>query len=211
VPRRRPHALLIDLDDVVRWYDPAVNAAVEARYGLAPGTVLPVALEHDLVHPAVTGRVSRAGWLDATAQALADRGLLDAAAAGDLMRDWGVYRGEVVPAALNFVREVRAAGRPVALTTNATDELDADLVALGLAGEFDAVVNSSAVGVAKPAPGYFTAACAAVGTPPERCLFVDDNDRYVRGARAAGLSAFRWNGPGDLPYLRAALDLDGGP
>ena len=44
-------------------------------------------------------------------------------------------------------------------------------------------------------------------TPPERCLFVDDQERNVRGARAAGLSAYRWNGPADLPYLRAALGL----
>ena len=207
--RPRAHALLIDLDDVVRRYDPAVNAAVEARYGLAPGSVLAVALEPDIVHPAVTGQVTRARWLEATARALAGRAVLDADAAHDLLREWGAYRGEVVPEALGFVREVRAAGRPVALATNATDELSDDLARLGLAGEFDAVVNSSTLGVAKPAPGYYAAACAAVDTPPERCLFVDDSDRNVRGARAAGLPAFRWNGPADLPYLRAVLDLDG--
>jgi putative hydrolase of the HAD superfamily len=36
-------------------------------------------------------------------------------------------------------------------------------------------------------------------------LFVDDEDRNVRGAREAGLAAFRWTGPMDLPYVRAAL------
>jgi putative hydrolase of the HAD superfamily len=40
-------------------------------------------------------------------------------------------------------------------------------------------------------------------------LFVDDSDRCVRGARVAGLSAYRWNGPDDLPYLRSALGLIG--
>jgi len=105
------------------------------------------------------------------------------------------------------VREVRAAGIPVALATNATDHLDAELVAQGIAREVDAVVNSSAIGTHKPAPEYFAAACAAVGTPPNRCLFVDDVDRNVHAARAAGLSAYRWNGVKDLPYLRGALGL----
>jgi putative hydrolase of the HAD superfamily len=36
---------------------------------------------------------------------------------------------------------------------------------------------------------------------------VDDDDRVVRGARAAGLSAYRWTGPQHLTYLRKALEL----
>jgi putative hydrolase of the HAD superfamily len=47
----------------------------------------------------------------------------------------------------------------------------------------------------------------AVRTDPPRCFFVDDNGRNIRGARVAGLSAYRWNGPTDLPYLRAAMAL----
>lgn len=35
----------------------------------------------------------------------------------------------------------------------------------------------------------------------------DADDRIVRGARVAGLPAYRWTGPGDVPYLRAALAL----
>jgi putative hydrolase of the HAD superfamily len=73
------------------------------------------------------------------------------------------------------------------------------------------VVNSSVIGFAKPTPSYFAAACAALDVPPRLCLFVDDSDRFVRGARAAGLSAHRWTGPADLPYLRAALGLIAAP
>ena len=38
----------------------------------------------------------------------------------------------------------------------------------------------------KPAPEYFRPACEALGDQPERVLFVDDDDRVIRGARAAG-------------------------
>jgi putative hydrolase of the HAD superfamily len=106
---------------------------------------------------------------------------------------------------LDFVRQLRADGVPVGLATNATSLLDADLDSLGITDEFDAVINSSAIHAHKPTGEFFTAACAAVGKAPSRCLFVDDEDRHVRGARAAGLSAHRWTGPADLPYLRAAL------
>jgi putative hydrolase of the HAD superfamily len=108
---------------------------------------------------------------------------------------------------LALVREVRAGGIPVGLATNATDALDADLADLGLLDEFDVVVNSSVLGAHKPTKEYFVEACRAVGAAPARTLFVDDDDRSVGGARAAGLSAYRWDGPAGLPYLRAALTM----
>jgi putative hydrolase of the HAD superfamily len=124
-----------------------------------------------------------------------------------LVVEWDAYRGEIVPEVLGFVREVRAAGVPVGLATNATDDLSADLAVLGVVDDFDAVVSSAQAGVHKPARAFFHAACLAVGSPPERCLFVDDDDRNVRGARAAGLSAYRYSTPDDFAYLRSALGL----
>jgi putative hydrolase of the HAD superfamily len=117
----------------------------------------------------------------------------------------GSYRGVVDTEVLAFLREVRATGVRVGLAVDATDRLDADLTALGLTGEVDAVLNPRALGGSKPSKEYFQQACRAIGAPPERVLLVDDSDRSVRGARAAGLSAHRWTGPHDLPYLRAAL------
>jgi putative hydrolase of the HAD superfamily len=67
------------------------------------------------------------------------------------------------------------------------------------------VVNSSVIGWAKPSRQFFDTACLAVRTPASRCLFVDDDDWHVRGARVAGLTAYRWNGPADIPYPRAAM------
>ncbi len=109
----------------------------------------------------------------------------------------------------DLVRDARRPAYRCALATNATDRLDADLAAFGLADAFDAVVNSSVVGVAKPSPEFFAAACAALGTPPERCLLVDDSAAtFVAGARAAGLTAHRYAGPADLRHARVLLGLE---
>jgi len=100
---------------------------------------------------------------------------------------------------LGLVDDVRAAGLPVALAAgNGTDPASSDLAA-----RFDAVVDAAA----KPTPAFFAAACTAVAAAPARTLFVDDVDRNVRGARAAGLKALRYGGENDLRYLRAAMGL----
>ena len=204
--RVRPSALLIDFDGVLRRYDPAVTAAAEQRYGLTPGTVLETALEWPRLEPVITGRVSHADWIAGIAEALADR-VGGPAMARNLMVEYDAYHGGNVPEVLAFVRSARQAGVRVVRATNATDALDRALDTFGVTGDFDAVANSSAIGSYKPQKEFFLAACAMVGTPPDRCLLVDDTDRNVRGARAAGLSALRFSGPEDLSYARSALSL----
>ncbi|MBQ1050681.1 HAD-IA family hydrolase [Micromonospora sp. C51] len=203
--RERATALLVDFDGVLRRWDPAVAAGVEREYGLSAGVLGEIAMQWGRLQPVLTGQVSHADWMTSVADALTPSVGGDAERARAAVAQWQRYRGEVDPEVLTFVREARAAGIRVGLGTNATDLLDADLAALGLTDELDVVVNSSAIGVHKPAPEYFQAACGALDTPPARVLFVDDEDRAISGARAAGLSAYRWNGPADLRYLRAAL------
>jgi putative hydrolase of the HAD superfamily len=204
--RPRAEALILDFDNVLRRYDSGVYAAVEARVGLSPGTVLETALQWPRLLPAITGQVSRAEWLDGVALTLTDR-LGGEERARSLIVEWDAYRGELVPEVVAFVREVRAAGVPVALATNATSDLPDDLAALGIADDFDVVVNSSQIGLHKPSKEFFEAACRAIGVPAVRCLFIDDQDRNVRGARVAGLSAYRYDPPDDFRYVRAALGL----
>jgi putative hydrolase of the HAD superfamily len=193
--------MLIDLDGVVRRWDSP--EAVEQKYGLAPGTLLRTAMAWELLRPAVAGEMTDAEWMSLVAQRLP----LEEADAAAAVDEWQSHRGYVDPDALGFVREVRAAGRPVALATNATDRLRGDLDALGLSGEFDAVFSSYELKVHKPAPEFYTRACAALGIAPQLVLFVDDDDRAVRAARALQMPAYRWTGAQDLAYLRKALDL----
>ncbi|GAA0721771.1 HAD-IA family hydrolase [Dactylosporangium roseum] len=203
---QKPTAVLIDFDGVVRAFDPSINAEIEARYGLEPGTVLDTALQWDRLLPAITGRITHEQWLSTVADTLAEK-VGGPERAAELMREWVVYPGHVAPEALRFVRDVRAAGLPVGLATNATGDLDRVLASFDLVGEFDAVANSSAIGFHKPTKEFFAAACKMVDTPSARCLLIDDTDRMVRGARVAGLTAYRYSPGDDLTYPRRALGI----
>ncbi|MEU8657390.1 HAD family hydrolase [Actinoplanes philippinensis] len=201
--RDRAQALMIDLDGVLRRWDPAPMIAVEVGYELKPATLLETAMSWDIYRPAMAGEITDAEWM----RLVADRLPLEPERAAAAVAEWQSYRGEVDPEALAFVREVRAGGRKVAIATNATDRLRADLDALGLTDEVDLVLSSWELKVHKPAPEYFEQACARLGVLPKHVLFVDDDDRVIRGARSAGLSGYRWAGPEHVPYLRKVLDL----
>jgi putative hydrolase of the HAD superfamily len=176
---------------------------MERSYGLPSGALLDTAMRWDLYQPAVAGELTDAEWMAAVAAQLP----LPPDQAIAAVTEWQHNRGAVDQEVLAFVREVRAAGRPVGLATNATDRLRADLAELGLDGEVDVVVSSWEINVHKPAPEFFARACTALDLEPHWVLFVDDDDRAVCGARAAKMPAFRWTGPQDLPYLRGALGL----
>jgi putative hydrolase of the HAD superfamily len=203
--RQPARALLIDLDGVVRQWDPSIAAAAERSHGLPDGELLRTAMSWDLWRPAVAGEMTHAEWMSLVARRLP----VPEPAAAAAVAEWQRHRGFVDDEVLAFVRDVRAAGLAVGLATNATDRLRGDLDTLGLANEFDAVFSSSELKIHKPAPEFFARACAGLGVEPPWVLLVDDDDRSVRGARAAKLPAYRWTGVAGLPYLRAALGLGG--
>ena len=67
---------------------------------------------------------------------------------------------------------------------------------------FDRLIASHEVGHMKPAREFYEACVGAAGVPAASCVFVDDIEENVRGARAAGLSAIRYV---DTPTLIADL------
>jgi putative hydrolase of the HAD superfamily len=117
--------------------------------------------------------------------------------------DWSGTCGEVDRRVLAVLRQQRRS-RPVALLSNATDRLPRDLQRLGLDGELHAVFNSSELGVAKPDPEVLAAVCSAFGLPPQRCVFVDDQQVSVDAAARVGLRGHLYRGPGELAAVLQA-------
>jgi putative hydrolase of the HAD superfamily len=95
-----------------------------------------------------------------------------------------------IPGMIELVRELRRGGVPVAVISNSEGRL-AELVAeLHWASDFDVVIDSGRLGIAKPAPGIFAHACAALGVELADLLHVGDSwEADVKGAVDAGSSA----------------------
>ena len=78
-----------------------------------------------------------------------------------------------------------------------------------------AIVDSGALGVAKPDPAIFAPALDALGTDPSRTLHVGDSVHYdVRGAEAAGMAAVHFDPrrlcrSADHAHIAALTDLLG--
>ena len=100
-----------------------------------------------------------------------------------------------VPGALDGLRALHATGLALAIVSNSDGTLEARLAREGIcqvgpgAGvPMSIVIDSAAVGVAKPNPAIFTIALEATGVPPERTLHVGDAvGADVDGALAAGV------------------------
>lgn len=193
-------ALVIDLDGVVRRWEPLTS--VEAELGLPAGAILSVAFEPDRLTPAITGRTSDEEWRGGVAAELTARFGVDGGAA---VTAWAAPCGVVDATVLELVRRARASV-PVALCSNATTRLGSDLDRLGIDDSFDAVFNSAELGVAKPEPALFAAVLDSLGVAPGDCLFVDDSARNVEAATTAGLIAHHHRDPDGLAaFLRAHL------
>ena len=65
------------------------------------------------------------------------------------------------------------------------------------------------LGFHKPDPEIYRAACRALEAEPEECVFLDDAESNVEGARAAGLHALQFSND-RIPEIREALGLTDG-
>jgi putative hydrolase of the HAD superfamily len=177
-------AVLTDLDGVIRLWHGQDDAGIERAHGLPPGAIKAVAFDSALLLPAITGRVTDEAWrLEATARLRERHPDGDAEAA---MAAWSAPAGEIDREALAVMQDVRARV-PVALVTNASSRLDTDLAALGVLDAFDHIVNSSAVGAAKPDRAIYRHALGLVGATAGETLYVDDTERYLGPAAELGL------------------------
>jgi putative hydrolase of the HAD superfamily len=191
--------LIVDLDGVIRhWHGDEFTALAES-VGLSREDLGEIAFEPELLAAGMTGRVVFEDWADEIGRRAGALHGCDPAAvtAGFAALGWTIDH-EV----LALIREVRAAGRvKVALFSNASTRLEADLESCGIDTEFDVVFNSARLGLAKPDTEAFRTVAKLLEVPIERCLFVDDTRPNVEGARAAGMQAEAFIGIADLREL----------
>lgn len=200
----RPEVVLLDMDGVIRHWDPGASARAELVGGLAPGSLEAAAYGVPEYQAGVLGAVSFGQWCSATEAALA--GEYGADAARRAVGAWHEDRGTVDPAMRSVIAALRSEVR-VGLLSNAHDVLRADLVHHDLGDAFEHVICSAEVGLAKPGPEIYRAAAEAFGSAPEACFFADDLIENVEGARATGMDAQLFVGAIDLAAELAARGI----
>ena len=177
--------VLLDLDGVVRHFDQAHLGSVETSHGLAVGTILQTAFAPDLLQPVITGRMSRTAWAEEVGRRI---GVMDAA------MEWMATPGTADEEMLAEVKTLRSEGVVVAILTNGTDTIPAEMRELGLDIRFDAIFNSAEIGFAKPDRRAFQAVCDELAVEPTAVFFTDDSASKLAGAVELGMTARLFEG-----------------
>ena len=181
----RLRTVLLDLDGVIRHFDPGHVAGVEQRHGLQPGSLPATAFESALLDRVITGRISRSDWVTEVGRRI---GNLAAA------EQWMADRGWVDDAMMREVDRLRSGGHVVAVLTNGTDTIAEEMRELGLDDRLDAVFNSAELCVAKPDLRAFQLVASMLDVDPTTVFFTDDSESKLSGAVELGMTARRFVG-----------------
>ncbi|MNO67628.1 Beta-phosphoglucomutase [compost metagenome] len=93
---------------------------------------------------------------------------------------------EILPGALEFLKECRANGLKVALGSASKNAMTI-LNNTGITPYFDAIIDGTRTTSAKPDPEVFTLGASEVGVSPEQCVVFEDAEAGVEAARRAGM------------------------
>jgi len=102
-----------------------------------------------------------------------------------IVRDAGVLP---LPGAVAWVKCLSESGWLQAVASSAPRaNVDAVRGEMGIASDFQAIVSAEDVRQGKPDPEVFLLAASRLGTPPNRCVVVEDAAAGLEGARRAGM------------------------
>ncbi|WP_432832896.1 HAD-IA family hydrolase [Dactylosporangium sp. CA-092794] len=124
-------------------------------------------------------------------------------ATGLLARIFSFFKPD--PIMIGVVHRVRKAGWATALITNSWG---AARPWEDMEGLFDAVLVSCDLGVRKPEPGIYLSAADALGTQPDRCVFIDDHPANVSAAERVGMRGIRHLNAATTVAILAAVFLE---
>lgn len=111
-----------------------------------------------------------------------------------------------VPAMVEAARAIRSSGYRTAIVSNNVREWSAWRELVGADTLVDTVIDSSDVGMRKPAAGIYELASVRLDTEIGACLMLDDFEWNIRGAERAGMQALHVTDPvTDSAALRTLL------
>ncbi len=120
-----------------------------------------------------------------------------------------LLHGEIRPEMVRAIDTVKRLGFLTACLTNnvlsepkedSTFDADKRAAIAAILAKFDALIESSKVGVRKPESSFYEIACSTVGVSPVECVFLDDLGINLKPAAAMGMTTIKVTG------ARQALD-----
>ena len=120
--------------------------------------------------------------------------------------------GDVRPDMVLALDKVKAAGyRTACLTNNISGEhasAERSETITAIMARFDAVIESSKIGVRKPEPRFYEIACETLGVEPTACVFLDDLGINLKPAAAMGMHTIKvLTSAQAIDDLEQALDI----
>jgi putative hydrolase of the HAD superfamily len=102
---------------------------------------------------------------------------------------WEEYVGTLNTELAGYFAALRPGYRTGILSNSFVGAREREQQLYGFEDMADVVVYSHEIGVRKPDPGAYLAACERLGVTPPEAVFLDDRQAAVDGARAVGMAA----------------------
>lgn len=182
-----PRAVIFDIGGVLyQMHNTAPQRALEAAWGLAPGTLDKVVFGTAVAHRAMIGQANRQEmWAEAQRRlALSDAQMEE-------------VQGVMLPAdvwdleLLQFAQSLRPRWQ-TAVLSDAWAGARESVAAFVHDGLFDAIVFSNEVGATKPDPRMYQTVLAQLRIEPHQAMFIDDRAHNVAGAQSLGIHAVQF-------------------
>ncbi|HEY4161404.1 MAG TPA: HAD family phosphatase [Candidatus Saccharimonadales bacterium] len=90
---------------------------------------------------------------------------------------------------LDYIENLRRRYKTGMLTNIPKGNLARRFTSAELTRYFDVTIASGEIGSAKPDHEAYETVAERLGAEPEECVFIDDRQRYIDGARAVGMQA----------------------
>ncbi len=110
--------VLFDLDGVIRHFSADDTAAIEERHGLDLGVLQAAAFSPLLLNQVTTGQISRAQWVEQIGELIGSQTAAD---------EWSRLAPSVDTDVLTLAADLRQLGLTIAILTNGTDTIAAEL------------------------------------------------------------------------------------
>jgi putative hydrolase of the HAD superfamily len=103
------------------------------------------------------------------------------------------------PAMIEFLGALRAQGSrdnsTYMLSNESRELMEYRIPTFGLSGLFDAYLVSAYIGLRKPETAFFQCALDVSQRQPDECVFIDDREENLEGARKLGIQGIRMASP----------------